>query len=125
MATTARELLKHKPTRDFVTYFRTGYKAKKDYYCEYLNDTFTYEEIKIAVGYLKVSDPSLYRVLDYSWREGVRITHMAKAAGVCCNESMKRKWCKAAVMVMNIIQHTVRLEEGGALTSPIGSLDLI
>lgn len=59
----------HPGLKLLTNYLRTEFPWKKDYVCitEEMNITFTYDQVKEALVKLKITDPSLHRLLCYRY----------------------------------------------------------
>jgi hypothetical protein len=53
---------------DSITrYLKTQFPWKQDFYCEPLDQTYTYQDIVSALKKIKITDPALHRIAAYRW----------------------------------------------------------
>ena len=87
----------------FLDYFQEGFKNKEDFRLD--SDTYSYNEIKEATKKLKVTDPYLYRTLEYLWIcSDYSRNRIASTRGIDAS-TLHRTWRKSLDIIKNYITH--------------------
>jgi hypothetical protein len=110
----------HSGLDSLTKYLKTRFPWKEEWYCERLEATFTYEEVKEALKRLKKTDPKLHRLLEYRW-----LSHRSRSAIANSlymdSSTLKRSWDKAMNTIVNWLNHGIRED----LVEELDAIDLL
>ena len=92
----------HEGLNQLTDYLRHKFCWKEPYVCktEHIDTEFTYAQVLQAMKYLKVTDPELYKLLQYRYLTDKPRNTIANSLYID-SSTLKRKWDKG----MQIVQH--------------------
>lgn len=98
----------HPGLKLLTNYLRTEFPWKKDYVCitEEMNITFTYDQVKEALVKLKITDPSLHRLLCYRYMTNRSRSDIAQSLYMD-SSTLKRQWDKGMYILQNWLMHGI------------------
>ena len=102
----------HPGLKLLTNYLRVEFPWKKPYVCktDEIDITFSYNEVKQALNKLKITDPTLYRLLTYRYMTNRSRSDIAQSLYMD-SSTLKRQWDKAMYILQNWLMHG-RIEEG-------------
>lgn len=106
------------PGLDALTkYLKTQFPWKQDFYCDYLNMTFTYNQVRAAINKIKITDPALHRIASYRWMSHRSRNEIANSLYIDAS-TLKRHWDKFGHLLMNYLVN-------GDLVGKLDPIDLV
>jgi len=117
----------HPGLKLLTNYLRNEFAWKHDYVCQTdeIDRTFTYAQVKDALGKLKTTDPKLHRLLTYRYMTTRSRSDIAHSLYMD-SSTLKRNWDKGMMILQNWLMHGIAEEgEDEPLIERLDGIDLL